>query len=215
MTDAADRLPDEIAAPMPADGLAPFDSAGTVGDGPGLDLVASLGGLFGPRTLGLGLLPLLGVASVPFLAAWDDFTAEMVLLAALTVPVLRFGSATQPAPAAAFEASDGPWDDILALVARVLPAVCLLGAMVFVLVGLLAPFGNGAGPQIALAAGLSVIASILVGAVIASLPPLIARAIGIRPAALPRGVTAMIVGIVALIAYAGLAVFFMRPLLLA
>lgn len=213
MTDTTDPASAEHAAPLSAEGLSRFDSAGTVGDGPGVDLVASLGGLFGPRTLGLGLLPLLGVASVPLVAAWDDTTAEMVLLAALTVPVLRVGTTTPPARSAAFEASDGPWDDILRLVARALPAVFLLGAVVFVLVGLLAPLGDGAGPQIALAAGVSVVVSVLLGAVVAGLLPIVAAAFGVRAVVLPEAVTAAIMGIVALIVYAGLALVFMRPLL--
>ncbi|TJZ81381.1 magnesium transporter [Rhodococcus oryzae] len=200
--------------------LARYGGTSAVG-GPDLDLKdSSFLRIYGTRVFWLGLLTVFGLITSNFVAAQEDILAEVIILAAFLAPIIDMGgntgsqSATLVLRSMALGQMQLRWRDIGFVIRRELGVALALGASIAVLEVVLTYFTKGdIGGEVLAIVGLSMLTCTVVGGVLGSLLPFLARKIGTDPATLSAPLITSIMDLVGVFIYFGFAYWFLADLI--
>lgn len=182
-------------------------------------LSSSFSNMFKVRVFWLALLTVFGVITSNFVAAQEEILSEVVILAAFLAPVIDMGgntgsqSATLVIRAMALGDVKMKWRYVWLVVRRELPVVAVLGVVIALLEVVLAEFSKGVGVDVMMVVGLSMLVCTIIGGVIGSLLPFIARRIGTDPATLSSPLITSIMDLLGVFIYFGFAWLFLGELL--
>ncbi|MFK0295236.1 magnesium transporter [Streptomyces sp. NPDC090442] len=189
--------------------------------GPDLDLCASpLRRIFGVRVFWLAILTVFGLVTSTFVAAQEEMLEEVIILAAFIAPIVDMGGNTgsQTATLVLRSMALGQlrvrWRDIWLVVRREIGVALGLGVVIAVLEVVLAYFAKG-GLSIGVltTVGLSMFTCTVLGALIGSLLPFVARRIGTDPATLSAPLITSVMDLIGVFVYFGFAYMFLGHLL--
>lgn len=199
--------------------LARFGGTATLG-GPDLDVIASpFKQMFTVRVFWLAILTFFGILTSTFVAAQEELLTQVIVLAAFIAPIVDMGgntgsqSATLVIRAMALGELKLQWRDVWFIIKRELPVAAALGVAIAVLEMILAFFAKGVGFDVLMVVGLSMLVCTVLGGVIGSLLPFLARRIGTDPATLSSPLITSVMDLLGVFIYFGFAYAFLGDLL--
>jgi magnesium transporter len=188
--------------------------------GPDVDLLRSpLQVVLRARAVWLILLTLFGVIASNYVAQQEALLTEVIILAAFIAPIIDMGGNTGSQAAtlvirslALGQLRPRLWDYLLVF-RRELPIALALGVIIGILEGVLAFVTKGVGIQVLAVVGFSMLTVTVLGGLIGSALPFIARRLGFDPATLSGPVITSAMDILGLAIYFSYAAIFLRDLL--
>ncbi|NGN66991.1 magnesium transporter [Streptomyces sp. A7024] len=198
-----------------------FGGGAAVGGGPDLDLRSSpFRRIFGTRLMWLAFLTAFGMVTSTFVAKQEELLSEVIVLAAFIAPIVDMGGNTgsQAATLVLRSMSLGQlrmrWKDLFFVLRREAAVALALGGCVAVMEVVLAFFAkDGLDSGVLTVVGLSMFACTVLGGVIGSTLPFLARRLGTDPATLSSPLITSIMDLLGVCVYFGLAYIFLGHLL--
>ncbi len=191
--------------------LARYGGTASLG-GPDLDLRrSSLWQIFSTRAFWLAILTVFGILTSTFVAAQEEILTSVIVLAAFVAPIIDMGGNTgsQAATLVIRGMALGQvrlrWRDLGFVVRREIPVALALGATIAVLEIVLAYVSKGVGFEVLLVVGLTMAAVTVLGGLIGSLLPFLARALRSDPATLSAPMITSVMDLLGVVIYFGIA----------
>ncbi len=188
--------------------------------GPDVDYLRSpLGILFRTRVIWLALLTLFGVFVSTYVAEQEEVLERVIVLAAFIAPIIDMGgntgsqAATLVIRSLALGQVRPRLRDYLLILRREVPVALSLGIVIGLLEAVLAFFSKGVGWDILLVVGLAMTTVTILGGLIGSALPFLARRFGVDPATLSGPAITSIMDLLGVLVYFGYARLFLGHLL--
>lgn len=199
--------------------LARFGGTAALG-GPDLDLrSSSFRQLFTTRVFWLTFLTVFGILTSTFVAAQEALLSQVIILAAFVAPIIDMGgntgsqSATLVIRAMALGDIKLKWADVWFVLKRELPVAAALGGAIALLEAVLAFFAKGVGGEVLLVVGLTMLTVTILGGLLGTVLPFVARRLGTDPAALSAPLITSVMDLLGVFVYFGFAYMFLGHLL--
>jgi len=191
--------------------LARYGGTASLG-GPDLDLRrSSLWKIFSTRVFWLSILTVFGILTSTFVAAQEEILTSVIVLAAFVAPIIDMGGNTGSQAATlvirgmALGQVKLRLRDIGFVIRREIPVALALGATIAVLEIVLAYFSKGVGVEVLIVVGLTMAAVTVLGGLIGSLLPFLARAMRTDPATLSAPMITSVMDLLGVFIYFGIA----------
>jgi magnesium transporter len=188
--------------------------------GPDVDYLRSpLGILFRTRVIWLALLTLFGVFVSTYVAEQEEILERVIVLAAFIAPIIDMGgntgsqAATLVIRSLALGQVRPRLRDYLLILRREVPVALSLGIVIGLLEAVLAFFSKGVGWDILLVVGLAMTTVTILGGLIGSALPFLARRFGVDPATLSGPAITSIMDLLGVFVYFGYVRLFLGHLL--
>ena len=188
--------------------------------GPDVDYLRSpLGILFRTRVIWLALLTLFGVFVSTYVAEQEEILERVIVLAAFIAPIIDMGgntgsqAATLVIRSLALGQVRPRLRDYLLILRREVPVALSLGIVIGLLEAVLAFFSKGVGWDILLVVGLAMTTVTILGGLIGSALPFLARRFGVDPATLSGPAITSIMDLLGVLVYFGYVRLFLGYLL--
>jgi magnesium transporter len=174
-------------------------------------LRSPLGVLFRTRVIWLALLTLFGVFVSTYVAQQEEILERVIVLAAFIAPIIDMGgntgsqAATLVIRSLALGQVRPRLRDYLLILRREVPVALSLGIVIGLLEAVLAFFSKGVGWDILLVVGLAMTTVTILGGLIGSALPFLARRFGVDPATLSGPAITSIMDLLGVFVYFGYA----------
>jgi len=192
----------------------------TAMDGQDLNIRQStLTQMYKTRVFWLAVLTVFGIMTSTFVAGQEALLTEVIILSAFIAPIIGMGgntgsqSATLVIRAMALGDVRLKWRDVWFVIKREVPVLLGLGVTIAVLEFILAYFSKGVGSDVLLVVGLAMLIVTVLGGIIGTLMPFVARYIGTDPATLSAPVITSVMDLVGMFIYFYIAYLFFGHLL--